>query len=130
MDHGKEVLGQFIVAGSDPAEVLQLGEEALDQVPLAVESSAEVRFRPTVGLWRDIGERAFAAERSPNAVGIIRLVCKHDCSGTNMVEQIVSRLPVVPLPSGQAQPDWESLPVDNRMDFSREPASGTTETII
>lgn len=34
------------------------------------------------------------------------------------------------LPSSQAQSDWEAFPVDNRMDFDGEPASGTTETMI
>jgi len=34
------------------------------------------------------------------------------------------------LPGGQAQSDREALPVDDRMDFRREPASGTTETMI
>ncbi|GAA4765853.1 hypothetical protein GCM10023306_09650 [Novosphingobium ginsenosidimutans] len=47
-----------------------------------------------------------------------------------MVKQIVSGLPIVALPCGQAQPDREALPVDDRMDFGREPASGATETMI
>lgn len=34
------------------------------------------------------------------------------------------------LPGGQAQPDRETLPVDNRVDFGREPASGALETMI
>ena len=47
-----------------------------------------------------------------------------------MVKQIVSRLPVVALPSGQFKPDREALPIDDRMDFGREPASGAAETMI
>ncbi|KQN07973.1 hypothetical protein ASE85_17225 [Sphingobium sp. Leaf26] len=47
-----------------------------------------------------------------------------------MVEQIVGSLSVMGLPNGQAQPDREALPIDDRMDFGREPASGTTETMI
>jgi len=34
---------KFMVSGS-ALEVLQLGEETLDQVPLAVEPNAEIRF--------------------------------------------------------------------------------------
>lgn len=45
-------------------------------------------------------------------------------------EQYAERLPVVALPSGQAQSDREALPVDDRVAFGREPASGTTETMI
>jgi hypothetical protein len=40
----RKFFGQLVVAGSDPAEVFQLGEEAFDEVPLAIEPSAEVRF--------------------------------------------------------------------------------------
>ena len=47
-----------------------------------------------------------------------------------MVEQIVSSLAVMTLPSGQAQPDRKALPIDDRVDFGREPAPGTTETMI
>ena len=78
----------------------------------------------------EFGERSFIAERGPDAVGIIGLVGQHDCSGTDVVEQIVGSLSVVALPGGQAQPDREALPVDNRMDFGREAASGATETMI
>ena len=47
-----------------------------------------------------------------------------------MIEQIVSGLAVVALPCGQAQPDRETLPVDDRVDFGRESTSGATETMI
>ena len=110
--------------------MLQLGEEALDQVPLAVEPGTEVRFRPPVGLWRDICERSFLAERHADAISIVGLISEHDGSRTHMVKQTVSRLPIVALASGQAQPDRETFPIYDRVDFGREPASGTTETMI
>jgi hypothetical protein len=47
-----------------------------------------------------------------------------------MVKEIVSGLAIMALPCGQAQPDWETLPVDDCMDFGREPTSGATETMI
>ena len=47
-----------------------------------------------------------------------------------MVEQIISSLTIMALPSGQAQPDREALPIDDRVDLGGEPASGTTETMI
>jgi hypothetical protein len=130
LNHGEEFFGQLVRAGSDAAEVLQLGGGRLDKVPFAVQSYAEVWFRPPVGLGRDIGERSFLTERCPDAIGILGLVSEHDGYGTHIVEQAVSRLPVVALPSGQAQPDRETSPIDARVDFGREPASGTTETII
>lgn len=47
-----------------------------------------------------------------------------------MIEQTVGSLPIMALPGGQAQPNREALLVDDRVDFGREPASGTTETMI
>ena len=47
-----------------------------------------------------------------------------------MVEEVVGNLPVMALPGGQAQLDREALPIDDRVDFGREAASGTTETRI
>lgn len=44
MGHREEVLGQLVVAGSNAVEVLQLEEEALDQVALAAQPCAEVSF--------------------------------------------------------------------------------------
>ena len=40
-----------------------------------------------------------------------------------MVEQFVSGLPIMRLPSGQAEPDREPLRIDDSMDFGREPAA-------
>ena len=47
-----------------------------------------------------------------------------------MIEQIVGSLAIMALSSGKAQPDRKALPVDDRVDFGREPASGATETMI
>ena len=40
-----------------------------------------------------------------------------------MVKQLVGDLPVMRLPSRQAEPDREPLRIDNNMDLGREPAA-------
>jgi hypothetical protein len=47
-----------------------------------------------------------------------------------VVEQFVGDLPIVRLPRRQAEPDRESLRIDDRVDFCRETAAGATETMI
>lgn len=47
-----------------------------------------------------------------------------------MVEQRARDLPVVRLSCCQAEPDRESLRIDDRVDFGGEAASGATETMI
>lgn len=86
MGHREEVRGQLVVAGGNPAEVFEFGEEALDEVPLPVEPSAEIRLGPAIGLRWDIGERASLPESYPDAIGVIGLVSQNDGPRSNMIE--------------------------------------------
>ena len=47
-----------------------------------------------------------------------------------MVQQIVSGLAIMALPGGKFQSNREAPSIDDRVDFGRESASGTTETMI
>ena len=83
-----------------------------------------------MGLGRDIGERAILAKRCPDAIGILGFVRKQDCSAINMGQQIVGSGAVMALSGSQAQSDREALSIYDRVDFGREPTSGTAETMI
>ena len=80
--------------------MLQLGEEAFDQVALAVEPLAEAGFPAPVALRRDVGRGALDLDQFADAIGIISLVCQHDGVWAEMVEQRVGDLPVMRLPGG------------------------------
>ena len=82
------------------------------------------------GLGRDIAKRSLLADSCPDAITILGLVRQYDCSGADMIEQVVSGLAVKSLTSSQAQPDRKALPIDGRMDFGGEPTSGATEIMI
>jgi hypothetical protein len=99
LDHGEEVDGELVVAGSDAAVVLQLGEEALDQVVVAVEALAEARLTTPVSLRRDVGRGTLALDQLPDAIRIIGLVCQHDGAWAKVVEQRGGNLPVTRLSS-------------------------------
>jgi hypothetical protein len=62
LDHCEEVGSQLVVAGGDAAEVLQLGEEPLNQVSFAVEPLAEAGFPFSIGFDRDAGRSALLLE--------------------------------------------------------------------
>lgn len=130
MDHCEEVGGELVVAGSDAAEVLQLREEALDQVALAVEVLAEAGFTAPVALGRDVGRGALVLDQLTDAIGVVGLIRQHNGSRDEMVEQRVGDLPVMRLPCRQAEPDREPLRVDDDVDLAREPAPGATKTVI
>jgi hypothetical protein len=50
LDHGEKIGGELVIACGDAAEVLQLGEEPLDQIALAVEPLAEAGLPAPVAL--------------------------------------------------------------------------------
>lgn len=105
-------------------EVLQLGEEALNQVTLVVEMLAEAGFPTPVALRWDVGRSALFLDQRPDAVSVIGFIGKDDGVWIELIKKLVGDLAVVRLPGGQAKPDWKSLRVDDRVDFGREAASG------
>lgn len=103
--------------------MLQLGEEPLDQIALAVEAFAEARLPAPVALGRDVGRGALVLDQLADAVGIVSLVREHDGVRSEMVEQRVGDLPVMRLSCCEAEPDREALGIDDDVDLGREPAA-------
>jgi hypothetical protein len=130
LGHGKEVLREFVIAGGDAPEVLELAEEALDQIAFAVEHLAEARFPFAIGFGRDVGNRALRLDQVSYAIGVISFVGEDDGSRIETVKQAERCRSVVGLTRRQTEPDREALGVDDRVDLGREPASGATETMI
>ncbi len=130
MDHSKEVLREFVIAGGDAPEVLELAEETLDQIAFAVEHLAEARFPFSIGFGRDVGNRALRFDQVSYAIGVISFVGENDGAMIKAIEQAERGGSVMGLPCCQAEPDREPLGVDNRVDLGRETAPGATETMI
>ena len=103
--------------------MLQLGEEPLDEIALAIEALAEAGLPTPVTFGRDVGRGALVLDQLADAVGIISLVRQDDGARAEMVEQRVGDLAIVRLPGGQAEPDRETLRVDDDVDLRREPAA-------
>ena len=123
MDHGEEVVGQLVVASGNAAEMLQPGEEALDEVALAIEPLAEARLPLTIGFCGDIGRGALLLDQCADAISIVCLVCENDRMRSKMVEQFVGDLTIVRLTSGQAEADRKPLRIDDGMYFRGKPAA-------
>ena len=102
--------------------MLQLGEEALDEVTLAVEALAEAGLPLAVAPGRDVGRSTLFLYQLSDAVGVVGLVREHDGARAEVIQQAICDLPVVRLPRGQAEPDREALRVNDDVDLGREPA--------
>ncbi len=69
-------------------------------------------------------------DQRADAVGVVSLVGQHDGARAEIVEQPVGDVPVMRLTCGQAEPGREALRIDGDVDFGREPAAGSIETVI
>lgn len=59
---------------------LELAEEPLDQIALAIEPLAEAWFPFAIGFGRGVGHPALALDEVADAIGIIGFVREHDGS--------------------------------------------------
>jgi hypothetical protein len=112
LDHGEEVVGQLVVANGNAAEMLQPGEEALDEVALAIEPLAEARLPLAIRFCGDIGRGALFLDLCADAISIVCLVCENDRMRSRMAE----RLDQAPLEVGQvisahAEPESDSAAI-------------------
>jgi hypothetical protein len=90
LDHSEKIGGEPVVACGDAAEVLQLGEEPLDQIALAVEPLAEAGLPAPVALGRDVrGGNQFT-----DAVGIVGLVRQRYQSANAPFSPFIDKLSV------------------------------------
>lgn len=110
--------------------MLELAEEAFDQIAFAIEPLAEAGFPFAIGFGRDVRHCALRFDQVADAIGVISLVGKNDGARIKAIQQAESGGCVMRLPRCQAEPDREPLRVDDGVDFGREPASGATETMI
>ena len=110
--------------------MLQLAEEPLDEVALAVEPFADGSLASAIGFWRDVGCGTLAFDQGAEAIGIIGLVGDEDRAWTQAIEQRVCSGCVMGIACGEAEPDRQSFGIDKRMDFGCQPAPRATETMI
>lgn len=128
MDEGEEVGAELVVAGAYAAEVLQLVEEALNAVPLAIERLLPAVLSDAVGTVGNVGNGAVSADAGTDSVGVIALVSKDDRARCESFEQGFGRSDVVVVAWRDQQLYRAALGVDARVDFRREPTSAVTDT--
>lgn len=103
--------------------MLELKEEQLDQVALAVEALAEAGLPAPVAFRRNVRRGALLLDQRANAIGVVGLVSQHNGARAEMIEKAVGDFPVMRLACSQAEPDREPLRVNNDVDLGRETAA-------
>ena len=109
----------FLEAGSDGSEVLQLVEEALGEVAIAVEERAEGRDPNAPGHGLDVGPGAAFGEAPPKRVRVIGAVGEEDLSRTDAAQHLLGAPAVVRLALGELQHDRQAVRIDQSVDLGR-----------
>ena len=86
-DHCEEVRGVFFVTGCDATAMLDLVEEPLDAIAVAIEHTAEAGAPPAVDLGWNIRCGARGLHATPQPIGIVGLVGEQDRSLAQMAQQ-------------------------------------------
>lgn len=108
------------------AEVLDAIEKALDPVAELVDPRAE-RWRVETVIERsNICVSALLSDFGSQRVAVVAPVSKQNAVARKGFEHVLCALAVVSLPFGQLERDREPVAVDDRVDFGRKPAAGTS----
>src|SRR5262249_56242205 len=73
-DEGKEAGAELIVAGGDPAVLLELVKEAFDMVALAIQSLFPARLLSPVGAVGNVGNSASSPDVGANSIRVVGFV--------------------------------------------------------
>jgi hypothetical protein len=130
VDGGQEVARGLLVAGGNRTELLDLGEEVLDQVALAIKLSVIVAQRGPVGPRWDHGGFASRSQRlEDTCVGVERFVGDQHIRLHRRQEVICSH-EVVRFPAGQEKAERIAERIYQCMDLGTQSAAGAPDRLV
>ncbi len=130
MDSGEEVLGGFVIAGRDGAELLELGEEVLDQVPGLVEIAIIGARRPSVLARRDDGRLAGRSQGLDHPLLGIEGLVGNERLGLKLREQGIGSGQIMGLAARQGKADGVAQSIHQRMDLGRQPTFAASNGLV
>jgi hypothetical protein len=127
---GQEASCGLVVAGGDGPDLLELGEEVLDQMPGLVEVFVKgARCRPGLPRW-DHGCLAGLGQRFEHAlVGIERFV-GHERLGLKVGQQGIGSSQIVLLTAGEMKAGRIAERIHQRVDLGGQPALAAADGLI
>ena len=127
---GQEASCGLVVAGGDGPELLELGEEGLDQMPGLVEVCVKGARRRAGFARGDDGRLAGLGQRREHAlVGIERLV-GDERLGLKLREQRIGSRQIVRLTAGQMKADRIAERIHQRVDLGGQPALAAPDRLV
>jgi hypothetical protein len=128
-DDDEVVSRGFLVAGGDAAELLELGEAALDQVALFVERLVEVMLEGAGRVVGDDGDGAGLGDGGAEGVGVVGGIGE-DRGRPIGAEQRQGLRGVAALAGGQDDPDGAAQATNGEVDLGARAATGAADGLI
>ena len=130
MNGGEEIAGGLVVASGDGAELLEFGEEVLDEVARLVDFTIIGARLAPVGFGGDHGGLAGSGERGAHpSVGIESLVGDQRV-GLHARQEMVGADEIVCLSAGQEEADRIAERIDQGMDLGAQSAARAPDRLI
>lgn len=114
----------LVEAGGDGAVMLDLVEEALDEIAAFVEARTEGGWINALVEWPDVGPRALADNHGAQRVAVVAAVSQQDAFARQCAKHIDGALAIMRLAFGQLERDRKTARIDERVDFGRKPTAG------
>lgn len=127
---GQEVSGEFVESGGDASEVLELVEEALDEVALPVEIAIDRSLDLDVALGRDMGLPTSGADQVDQRSRVVPAICDEGSGRRQGLDQARCHGLVGGLAGREQQSDRQSLFVDNGVDLGAQSSTRTANGVI
>jgi len=129
-DCGEEVSRELVVARGDTSEVLELVEEALDEVALSVELGRDRALPISVALCRDVRTRAVRRDHLHDGFGVVAAVCDGVGGWAQPIEQRRYGRLVGGLAWRDQQADGQAAGVDHGMQLGAQSSTRTADGVI
>jgi hypothetical protein len=130
MDCREEVARQLVEARGDTSEVLQLVEEAFDEVTSPVDIPVDAALDLSVALRGDMSASAPASGKINQCLGVVSPVGDEIARSDQTGDQGYGCLLVRGLPGGQDDPNGQTFPIDHHIDLRAQSSTRTANGVI
>jgi hypothetical protein len=130
MECGEVVAGSFVEACGDAAELLELVEEALDEVALAVEIGRDGALDLAVALGGDVGLSAAGCDQVQDGLGVVAAVGDQGSVWGEARQEVGDGGLVRGLAGGDREGDRQARAVDNGVDLGAQSSTRTADGVI
>ncbi len=129
-DGGEEVSRELVVAGGDAAEVLELVEEAFDEVALTVDGFVDRALDLAGAVRRDVGVSAEALDVGHDGFAVVATVTDDIAARHGTVQQFRHRPHIMGLSGGEGELTGQTASAHHGVDLGGQSSTRTANGVI